>query len=93
MPQRNTLAQLGDTPINPEAQGPPADPYGFLPYQLPPMNLDLQSYNRGTPVPSMQGGITLPLMGNELQLRYGYEHDPYAPARRHNFGATLMRRF
>jgi hypothetical protein len=91
MPKKqNTLATLGETPVGDQAfELPPG--YGFVPPQLPPLNFDLQTQNPTGNIPYASGGITLPLLGHELQLQYGYQRDPYAPM--HDFRATFRRQF
>ena len=76
MPRQNTLATLGETPIGDAAYYLPA-PQPFTAPQLPPLNLDLQT-NYGN-VPRVSAGTTLPLLGNSLELRGSYQHDPYLP--------------
>ena len=90
MPKKNTLATLGETPVGEQAYELPPS-YGFVPPQLPPMNFDLQTRNPTIPTPYAEGGVTLPFLGNQLQLQYGYQRDPYAPM--HDFRATLRRQF
>ena len=92
MPKKqNTLATLGETPVDTEAAAGPPPTYGFEPPQLPQGFLDLQSYNPTTPIPQARGGITLPLAGNQLTVGGYYAHDPYAPGYGFNFG--LRRQF
>ncbi len=92
--QQNTLATLGETPLDTEAYGPPPDMRGFAPPQLPPMSLDLQSYDPTNKIPYARGGVTLPFFGNDLQLQYGRQQsfNPYEPTT-HDFRATLRRQF
>ena len=94
MPKKNTLAQLGETPVDTEAYTTPPNPYGFVPPQLPPMTFELQTQNPQGNIPYASGGITLPLLGNELQLQYGQQRSvsPYEPTM-HDFRATLRRQF
>lgn len=95
MPKKlNTLATLGDTPVDPYASFAPPDMRGFEPPQLPPMSFDVQTQTTQHNIPYMQGGITLPFFGNDLQLQYGQQRNvsPYDPTM-HDFRATLQRRF
>ncbi len=95
MPKKlNTLATLGETPVDTQAAAGPLPAYGFQPYQLPPMSLDLQTQNPTHAIPYAQGGITLPLFGGDLQLQYGQQHNvsPYDPTT-HDFRAMFRRQF
>jgi len=95
MPQKqNTLATLGDTPVDPYQSFAPPDPYGFAPPQLPQMTFDLQTQHPLHNIPYAQGGVTLPFLSNDLQLQYGQQRNvsPYEPTM-HDFRATFRRQF
>lgn len=89
MPKKRTLATLGET----------IDPGGAFEYQIPQflpqpgsrLDLALESPEYQSNIPRASGGITLPMLGNELQLQGEYQSDPYLPDWRLMLG--LQRRF
>ena len=87
--KKRTLATLGETP----------DPGGafnyqipqFLPQPGPQFNFALESPEYQQNIPRASGGVTLPMLGNQLQLQGEYQQDPYMPDWRLMLG--LQRRF